>query len=304
MNILITGGTGFLGKHLTQFLFEKDFQVISLGSDDCDLTDRESLSKYSHIKFDLIFHLAAWTQAGDFCLKHPGDQWILNQQINTNVLNWWLKAQPFAKLIIMGTSCSYDPRLPHLEENYLLGEPTVSLYTYAMTKRMLLQGVRALQKQYGLTYFCAVPSTLYGAGYHQDGRQMHFIFDLIRKIIRGHELGEKVVLWGDGYQTREIVEVNDFINLLWKLSNSLQNDIVNIGAGSEFSIRHFAKIISDVIGYRFEDIEFDESKYVGAKSKCLQITKARNLLKNDYKLTDMRCGIRKTTEWFYENKAY
>ena len=70
------------------------------------------------------------------------------------------------------------------------GEPVKSLYTYAMTKRMLLQGVRALHQQYQLQWLCVVPSTLYGPGYHTDGRQMHFIFDLIRKILRGKYLGK------------------------------------------------------------------------------------------------------------------
>lgn len=304
MKILVTGGSGFLGKQLTKFLREKKFEVVSLSSQDCDLTEAGSLAPYQKTKFDLLFHLAAWTQAGDFCLRYPGQQWIINQQINTNVLTWWSAMQPTSKLIIMGTSCSYDPLLPHIEDNYMVGEPTESLYTYAMTKRMLLQGARALSKQYGLTYLCAVPSTLYGNGYHKDGRQMHFIFDLIRKIIRGKEFNEPVVLWGDGYQTREIVEVGDFIRLLWKFTNSLDNDTINIGAGEEFSIRHFAGLICDVVGYNFNDIEFDESKYVGSKSKCLDITKAQKLIGEDYKIRNMRDGIASTIDWFYQQNAY
>ena len=132
----------------------------------------------------MIFHLAAWTQAGDFCLRHPGEQWLINQKINTNTLNWWQEDQPQAKLIFMGTSCSYSPDCRLLEDNYMIGEPIESLYTYAMTKRMLLQGARAINQQYGLEYLCTVPSTLYGPGYHTDGRQMHFIFDLVKKIMK------------------------------------------------------------------------------------------------------------------------
>ena len=83
--------------------------------------------------YDRIYHLAAWTQAGDFCLRHPGEQWLINQRLNTNVLEWWQRCQPQARMICMGTSCAYDPELPLAEEYYLDGVPIESLFTYAMT---------------------------------------------------------------------------------------------------------------------------------------------------------------------------
>ncbi|MGK7958009.1 MAG: NAD-dependent epimerase/dehydratase family protein, partial [Crocosphaera sp.] len=185
MKILITGASGFLGTNLCSQLETQGHDIIKLNSKNCDLTQPDSLLNFNHVNYDQIYHLAAWTQAGDFCLYHPGEQWIINQQMNTHVLTWWQKHQPQAKFICMGTSCAYDPDLPLVEENYLTGMPISSLFTYAMTKRMLYAGLLALNKQYGLKYLCLVPSTLYGTGYHTDGRQMHFIFDLIRKIIRG-----------------------------------------------------------------------------------------------------------------------
>ncbi len=200
MKILVTGSSGFLGTALCDFLEKNKHELVRLTSKNCDLRKAESLQAFSGTRYDLIVHLAAWTQAGDFCLKYPGDQWIINQQINTNVLSWWQSSQPQAKLIFMGTSCAYAPGSNLVGSEYMKGEPIESLYTYAMTKRMLFQGARALNKQFGLRYLCAVPSTLYGPGYHTDGRQMHFIFDLIRKIIRGKEFGETVTLWGDGLQ--------------------------------------------------------------------------------------------------------
>jgi GDP-L-fucose synthase len=247
--------------------------------------------------------LAAWTQAGDFCIKHPGEQWIINQQINTNVLSWWAEAQPQAKLVFMGTSCVYAPESEMRETDYMLGEPIDSLYTYAMTKRMLYQGARALNKQFGLRYLCAVPSTLYGAGYHTDGRQMHFIFDLIRKIIRGKEYGEPVVLWGDGHQKRELVLVDDFVKILWALTENFDNEIFNIGAGEEYSIRTFAETICKDVGYPVSQIEYDTTRYVGAKSKCLNVEKIKATLPN-YSLQPLHVGLKKTIYWFFETKAY
>lgn len=303
MKIIVTGSSGFLGVPLCRALEQAGHEVSPLTSRNCDLRQQGSLDRMGLGAVDAIYHLAAWTQAGDFCLRHPGEQWIVNQQINTNVLDWWARAQPKAKLVFMGTSCAYAPESALTEDEYMLGEPTPSLYTYAMTKRMLYQGARALNQQYGLRYLCTVPSTLYGPGYHTDGRQMHFIFDLIRKIIRGKEFGEDVVLWGDGLQSRELVHVDDFVPTLLRLADSVDNELVNIGAGEEYTIRDFAARICAVVGYSPERIQYDVSRYVGAKSKCLSIKKLKALLP-DYATQPLDAGIRSTIAWFYDSKAY
>ncbi|MEA5535457.1 NAD-dependent epimerase/dehydratase family protein [Crocosphaera sp. XPORK-15E] len=301
MKILVTGASGFLGTNLCSQLEAQGHDLIKLNSKNCDLTQTDSLLKFNDFSYDQIYHLAAWTQAGDFCLYHPGEQWIINQQMNTNVLTWWQKHQSQAKFICMGTSCAYDPDLPLVEDNYLTGMPISSLFTYAMTKRMLYAGLLALNKQYGLKYLCLVPSTLYGTGYHTDGRQMHFIFDLIRKIIRGKLYGESVILWGDGTQSRELVFVEDFAKLAMQLSQTVDNDIINIGAGEEYQIRHFAKLICEQVGYDFNQIEFDTSRYVGAKSKCLVVNKLKQSLPN-FSLTPLELGLTKTIEWFWQEQ--
>jgi len=302
MEILITGATGFLGTALCKQLEEAGHSPIRLNSKNCDLTRSESLMAFNDRAYDQIYHLAAWTQAGDFCLYHLGEQWIINQQINTNVLAWWKQYQPHAKLICMGTSCAYAPDQELVEENYLVGTPIESLFTYAMTKRMLYVGLLALQKQYRLKYLCLVPSTLYGPGYHTDGRQMHFIFDLIRKILRGKFHNEPVILWGDGYQKRELVYVDDFVKILLGLAKKQDNDLINIGAGEEYTIRHFAQLICDIIKYDFNSIQFDTSKYVGAKSKCLGTDKLKHILP-DLTLTPLEQGLKKTIEWFSEGAS-
>lgn len=302
MKIFLTGGSGFLGQHLVRRLQDEGHIVVSPSSSECNLQESADLSKFND-RYDVIFHLAAYTQAGDWCLTHPGEQWIINQQINTNILNWWQLQETPTRIVAIGTSCSYAPASDLIETEYMNGEPIESLYTYAMTKRMLLQGLRAINKQYGLDYLYVVPSTLYGAGYHQDGRQMHFIFDLIRKILRGREFGESVALWGDGYQSREIVHVDDFITNLFGLFNAGATDIYNLGSGTEHTIRDFAKIICDLSGYDENEIQFDTSKYVGAKSKVLNNTKAKAFLAN-YSGRNLETGIREVINWFEETKSF
>ncbi len=299
MNILVTGASGFLGHFLTQFLKDKGHYVVGLSSRDCDLKHPSSLDPWNSIQFDQIYHLAVWTQAGDFCLKYPTEQWIVNQKINTHMLDWWIRKQPQAKLIAMGTSCAYDPAYPLSEDNYLKGTPIESLLSYGMTKKMLLVGLMAAQKQHGLNYLYLIPSTLYGPNYHTDGRQMHFIFDLIQKILRGQLYQDPVILWGDGEQKREVVQVKDFLPVMWELAQVCKNEVVNVGAGVEYSIKEFAHMICHHVGYSPSQIQFDLSRYVGARSKVLSIAKLKQLLPH-YRPAPVQEGVKEVVAWFRE----
>lgn len=303
--VLITGSSGFLGRKLIQRLDRDNIKYIALNSHNCDLTRADSLENAvtDPASFDHIFHLAAWTQAGTFCDTHRGIQWIVNQQINTNVLAWWQKYAPQAKLVAFGTSVSYTTEENLSEEKYWDGIPTDKFYAYAMCKRMLLAGLECLRRQYGINYLYLIPSTLYGPDYHTDGRQSHFIYDLVRKIIRGKKYGEPVVLWGDGEQRRELVYVDDFVNIMLALNQQAENTIFNIGSGKDYSIREFAAAICEIVDYNFENIQYDTTQYVGAKSKILSVGKYKALLGADLMKTGLSEGLEKTIKWVEEQDA-
>jgi len=298
MRLIVTGATGYLGRHLVPALQSLGHSVIGLGSADADLTQDGALD-FLEGRYDQVWHLAAWTQAGDFCLHHPGEQWIINQRINTNILDWWRRKAPEAKLIAIGSSCSYAPGQELVEENYLSGEPVPELYAYGMTKRMLLIGQRALHTQYGLRYLYLVPSTLMGPGYHTQGKQLHFIFDLIRKIVEGGKSGREVALWGDGWQKREVVDVGDFVKAAIALSESADNDLFNIGSGEERTIRWYAEQICRQTGFDSAAIRYDTTRYVGVRSKQLSVHKLKSVLPG-FRFTPTAEALKRTVSWYAE----
>jgi GDP-L-fucose synthase len=292
MRFLVTGATGFLGRHLVSALKRDGHDVIALGSRDADLTDAGSLDRFN-APVDVVWHLAAWTQAGDFCLRHPAEQWVINQRLNTTVIDWWHRIQPQAKLVAIGTSCSYAPGEALSEDRYLVGEPVPELYAYGMTKRMLLVGLRAMSAQYRHRWLYLVPSTLFGPGYHDPSKQRHFIFDVIDKILTAKRDSGQVTLWGDGHQRRELIFVSDFVRAARLLADTVDGEVVNVGSGEEQSIRWYAQQVSTLIGYDPSRIRYDTDKYVGVRSKQLVTEKLRALLPG-FHLTPLAAALEQT----------
>ena len=296
MKVLVTGATGFLGTHLVRKFKELGWDVHISNTKQASLSRIDNLWCFNDIKFDYIFHLAAVTKAGDYCLKYPGTQWLENQTINTNALWYWQRWQPQAKMICMGTSCSYSPGIHMKEENYLLGEPEESLYTYAMTKRMLLNGLTAIEKQHNLKWLYFIPSTLYGPDFELNDN--HFIFDFIRNCYNAKHKDEKFVVWGNGEQRRELIYIDDAIDAMINLL-PYDNQVFNLGSGEDNTINEFATLVSDAYEYDSSLIEHDLTKYVGVKEKKIDTEKVIGHLNGQsFIKTSLKNGIQKCVDYY------
>ena len=286
MNILITGASGFVGRHLEPELELKGHKVTSLTSTDFDKI------WFSTETFDVIIHLAVKTAAGGYCQKHPGEQFIVNSSISADVLGYWAQYQRQAKMITFGSSCAYDKNELKSEENYLNGQPEPGYEVYGYNKRNLLVGLRALNKEYDMKYNYLIPSTFYGPNYNLDDK--HFIFDLIRKIVDAKNGGPDVTLWGDGNQTRELIFIEDAVNIIISvIEGRINEEMFNLSTGKEHSIKEYAQTICDIVGYDFNKIKWDLNAFVGSKSKNLINTHLKH-----FEFTPIEEGLEDTIDYY------
>ena len=201
-------------------------------------------------------------------------------------------------MICFGTSCSYGPcDDPLIESDYLLHEPDEDLYTYAMTKRMLLVGCKSLADQYGLKYIHYIPSTLYGPLF--DINDTHFIFDLIKKIVDAKYNNNTVELWGDGNQKRELVYIDDALDIIISTMH-LENEILNISSEKDYSIKEYADIICDYLDYPKKEINYNINKFVGVNRKILSTCKLNSIIKKEFNYIDIIKGIERTIDYYLQ----
>ncbi len=300
LKILVTGASGFLGQAFVEKAKLKNLDIFAPSSKDLNLLHPirpDMIGK----KFDVIIHFASWTRAGDFCRTHKLEQWLVNEKINLNIIDYWVNYQREAHLISFGTSVCYnDDDTVKLEKNYLKNDPIDDYYGYSTTKRSLIYGIKCASQQFSLSFSHYVPSTIYGPGYHLDGRQMHFVYDIIRKLVIAKKENREVVLWGNGYQERELIFIDDVTDILFRSLSSPTNQIINLSSGRGFTIRELANSICEIINFPPSDISYDTDAFTGFKSKILSNTILDDIFP-DRKKTDLVSGLRPTIKWVSEN---
>jgi GDP-L-fucose synthase len=301
--VLITGGTGFLGKNLVPKLEEAGVHVVATGRD-YDLTNWDKTKELFNLKkYDLIIHAAAFQGAGDFTLLYPADQFYKNNLIHTHALEAWKQYQPQARLIGIGSTCSYPGNLPVLsEDDYFTGPLHPSVETYGLTKCVMQQGIKAYKQQYGLNGTTVAFATLFGPHDEFDITRSHVVSALVQKFCDAVKNGDsEVEVWGDGTQQRELIYIDDQIDGLL-MTCAYDGALINIGSGKETKISNLAETIKRLSGFTGEII-YNTDRFVGVKRKVLDITKAKKSFgwTVDNKMHSLEEALAKTIAWYREN---
>lgn len=290
MKILITGASGFVGRHLVKALEEENHEIVTFNS--ANFTQMWYCQKDT---FDVIVHLAVKTAAGGYCQNHPGEQWIVNNSINSDMLAYWTQYQQRATLITFGSSCGYNKDVIKTESNYLLNEPEEGYEVYGMSKRNLLVGLKALAKEFQMDSHYLIPSVFYGPDY--DLEDKHFIFDLIRKIVSAKNGGDEVVLWGDGTQERELIYIDDAVAIIRACMNNPEAPkMFNLSSGNTYTLKEYAQTICDIVGYDYNLIKWDTNAFVGSPSKKLVNTHLKG-----FNFTPLKSGLEKTIKYYEDS---
>jgi GDP-L-fucose synthase len=296
VQILVTGGGGFLGSHLVERLEADGHEVVSARSADYDLTSMDDAARmFDDADAELVFHLAAEVGGIGANRANPGRYWYANLAMGANVLEQ-ARLHSTAKLVIVGTVCAYPKfaSVPFDEDDLWDGYPEETNAPYGVAKKAVLVGAQAYREQYGLDAIFLLPANLYGPRDNFHPTNAHVIADLIRKM---SESSDEVVLWGDGSPTREFLYVDDCVEGLVLAAQHYDGaEPVNLGASREISIRDLAELIADVTGFE-GSITWDTTKPNGQPRRSVDGTRARELFGFEAR-TPLREGIERTVAWY------
>jgi GDP-L-fucose synthase len=303
--IAVTGGDGFLGRHVQAELHRRGCSRITVPLvTSYDLAKEAAVERfYGDARPEIVIHLAAEVGGIGANRANPGRFAYANLVMGALLIEHARQAG-VEKFVQIGTVCAYPKfaRVPFREETLWDGYPEETNAPYGLAKKMLLVLGQAYRQQYGFNVVYLLPVNLYGPGDNFSLESSHVIPALIRKCLEAAGCGARqVVCWGDGSATREFLYVEDCAEaIVLALQKYNGADPVNIGAGFEISIRDLAGLIAELTGFRGE-IAWDTTKPNGQPRRCLDTTRAAELFGFRAR-TDFREGLRRTIAWYREHR--
>ena len=302
--IMVTGGTGFLGKAVVRLLKKDGYtSVIPLpGSKTWDLT-KQNYVVYALQQFkpEVILHLAARVGGIGANQKNPGRFMYENLSMGLNLIEGARRQNICKKFVMVGTVCAYPKftPVPFKEEDIWEGYPEETNAPYGIAKKSLMQLLIAYKEQYGFNSVNLIPVNMYGPEDNFNPESSHVIPALIRKFHKStlEKPHKKVSVWGTGKASREFLYVEDCARaIIMAMEEHNDPEPVNIGTGVEITIKDLVDNISKKMSYNGE-IVWHSEKPDGQPRRCLDISKAEKLFGFKAK-TNFDTGLQKTIAWF------
>ena len=305
-NIFLAGHNGMVGSAL-QSLVHPEICFHTADRSELEISNKKEVASFLVLnRIDSVVVAAA--KVGGIG-ANASDQYSFlceNLEIQNGLIEGAHKAG-IKNLVFLGSSCIY-PRMSRqpISETELLSGPLESTNEgYALAKIAGIKMCQALASQFKLNYFSLMPTNLYGPNDNYKFGDSHVPAALMRRFHEAKLSGiNNVVVWGTGQPMREFMHVNDLASaIVFFLNKECRGELINIGTGSEISIKDFAELMAKIVGYEGK-IDFDTSKPDGTPRKLLDIEKAKSFgWKSTIKLEE---GLIATYEWFrmaYEKRG-
>jgi len=302
--ILVTGGAGFLGKHLIDKLIQHGIEKQNIfvpSFENYDLRKMEDCLKV--VKgMDIIIHLAGVVGGIGYNLEHPGKLFFDNAAMALNILEA-TRLERVEKFVGIGSVCAYPKfaPVPFKEENLWDGYPEETNAPYGLAKKFMLVQSQAYRAEYGLNATHLLMLNLYGPGDNFDPKTSHVIPALIKKVADVKKEGKDFIeVWGTGKATRDFLYVEDAAEgIILATEKYNKPEPVNLGSGMEISIKDLVELICKMMDFKGR-IRWDTSKPDGQPRRCLDVSKAEKEFGFRAK-TPFEEGLKKTIDWYYKN---
>lgn len=303
--IYVAGCRGLVGSAIVRKLRADGFtDVRGHSSAELDLRDRAAVFQYMEACPPDVLVIAAAKVGGIHANNtYPVDFLTENLQIQLNLMDAALQ-QRVGRVLFLGSSCIYPAAAQQpIKEEYLLTGPLEATNdAYAIAKIAGIVYVQSVRRQYGLPWISAMPTNLYGPGDNFSVESSHVLPAMIRKYDDAVKAGSRqVVNWGSGTPRREFLHVDDLASAaLHLLENYDGREQVNIGTGTDVTIRALAQIVAAAVGYSGE-VAWDPSKPDGMPRKLLDVS---TLNATGWQPSiSLEQGIASTVSWYRENMS-
>jgi GDP-L-fucose synthase len=304
--LLVTGGNGFLGRHLLDVLAKAGYtNVAAPRRSEYDLTRAlEVAACLRDVRPQAIMHLAAVVGGIGANQDHPGEFFYQNLIMGAELMEQ-ARLTGVSKFVAVGTICAYPKftPVPFREDDLWNGYPEETNAPYGLAKKMLLVQAQAYRQQFGFNAIYLLPVNLYGPGDNFDPHTSHVIPALIRKCVEAVGRADSSIdVWGSGRATREFLYVRDCAaGIVAALERYDSSDPVNLGSGMEITISDLVKLIAELTGFS-GSLDFDTSKPDGQPRRRLDTSRALERFGWQAE-TDFRTGLRATIDSYKTSLA-